>query len=138
MATKTDAKKVSAGLAAAAAAAGAAAGYYFHASKDAKDHRKKSARWASDMKREVVLRARKLKKMERAQLLKIIDSAAAAYETARAIDQDDLRRAAQELKENWILVAQEASGKAKHAARNAASAAKQAKKIAKKSAKKRR
>lgn len=134
--TTINTKTVGAGLAAAAAAGAAAASYYFYASKDAKAHRKAAAKWASDLKRDVVKQAQKVPKMDRTQLMKIIDGAAATYETVRSIDQADLKRAAQELKKNWTLVAQEATGNARKIGADAKKTAKRARATVKKSAKK--
>lgn len=94
----------------AAAAASAAAGYYFYASKDAKKHRRIVAKWATDMKRDVVKEAKKLKNIDRAQIAGIIDEAAAAYESAKRIDRKELARAAKELKNNWREIATELAG----------------------------
>jgi len=129
-------KKAAAGLAAAAAAAGAAAaGYYFYASKDAKSNRKNAAKWARDMKDDVVKQAKKVQDIDRAQLLKIIDGAAATYETVRSVDRKDLTNAARELKNNWELLSQEVMGRGKKTARTSAKKAKASVKKAVKKAK---
>jgi hypothetical protein len=142
MANSTN-KKAAAGLAAAAAAAGAAAaGYYFYASKDAKSNRKNAAKWARDMKDDVVKQAKKVQDIDRAQLLKIIDGAAATYETVRTIDRKDLTNAARELKNNWQLLSEEVVGRGKRmmagAPKTAKKAVKKVKRAAKKAAPKRR
>lgn len=132
-------KKAAAGLAAAAAAAGAAAaGYYFYASKDAKENRKLAAKWARDMKDDVVKQAKKVQDIDRAQLLKIIDGAVASYETVRSVDRDDLRTAAKELKNNWQLLSEEVLGRSKKTAKKSTGRAKKATKKAAKKAVKRR
>lgn len=133
-------KKAAAGLAAAAAAAGAAAaGYYFYASKDAKQNRKLAAKWARDMKDDVVKQAKKVQDIDRGQLLKIIDGAVASYETVRSVDRNDLKSAAKELKNNWQLLSEEVLGRGKKTAKKSVSRAKKAvKKAAPTSAKKRR
>lgn len=134
MATSTE-KKAAAGIAAAAAAAGAAAaGYYFYASRDAKKHRRLAANWAQDLKREVVKQGKKVQKMDRSQFLRIVDNAAATYETVRAINKKDLQKAAQELKNNWQLVAQEASGALKSTKRTAKKTASKTRATVKKTA----
>jgi hypothetical protein len=98
------------GIGSALAAAAAAAGYYyFYASKDAEQNRKKVVRWASDMKSDVVLEAKKMKRLDRAQMLKIVDKVAAAYRSAREIEPKELAKAARELKANWARLAGEAS-----------------------------
>lgn len=98
--------KVSAGLAAAGTAA--AAGYYFYASKSAKKHRKIAAKWAVDMKKEVVKEAKKLEKTSPKAFATLVDRVAKTYQTARSIQAADVQRAAQELKANWDTVQLEA------------------------------
>ena len=117
---------VAAGLTAAAAAA-AAAGYYFYASENAAKNRKIAAKWATDMKKEVVTQAKKAKDLNRAQMLKIIDRAAAAYETARAVDPREIARATKELRDNWQDLISSKAGQ-KRAPKKAASRGKSAKK----------
>lgn len=119
----------------AAGAAAAAAGYYFYASKNAPQHRKKAAKWAGDLKRDVVREAKKLPKLDKATLAKAVDAATAAYATARSIDKRDLLQAANELKRNWTRVVDEARGAVNGARAGAAKAAK--KSAPKKAAKKR-
>jgi hypothetical protein len=120
--------------AAAAAAAGAAAGYYFYGSKNAKQNRVIAAKWAKDLKRDVLVQAKKVQKMDRATMTSIIDKAAAAYETMRSIDRRELDRAVRELKNNWTILTSEVGGRgAKKSAPKKRSAPKKA---AKKSAKK--
>ena len=107
-ASKNTGKKVGLGMGAlAAAAAGVAAGYYFYASKDAKQNRKIAAKWANDMKKDVVKRAKNVEKLNQAQLAKIVDSAAAAYETVKSVDSKSLAKAAKELKSNWKEISKE-------------------------------
>ncbi len=110
---------VGAGVAAAAAAAAAAAGYYFYASKDAKQNRKIAARWAADLKNDVVRETKKLKNVSREDVLEIVDRAAEAYETARNVNIRELLRAAKELKTNWRVLADEARINVKVAAKKA-------------------
>ncbi len=120
-----------AGLAAAAAGA-AAAGYYFYASKDAGKHRKIAAKWAGGLKADVLKKAKKLDKLDKKQLEMVIREAAAAYETVRGIDKEDLTKAANELKGNWEAVAKELQKGAKKATKKAVVASKSAKKAVKK------
>lgn len=106
-----DKKQVGIGAGAlAAAAAAAAAGYYFYASKDAPKHRRIATRWASGLKREALREVKRLKQLDRAQVMSAIDAATAAYETARSVDPKELMRAARELKNNWRDVVTEATG----------------------------
>lgn len=107
----------------AAAAAAAAAGYYFYASKDAKKHRKIAAKWAGGLKKEAVKQAKKVGAMSRADVMKAVSAATAAYEGVKSIDAKELSRAAKELKDNWQEIVSEVGGK------------KKAKKTAKKTAK---
>lgn len=100
------AAEIGAGLAAAGAAA--AAGYYFYASKDAKKNRKLAAKWANDLKKDVVKEAKKLGDLTPATLATVIDGAASAYRSIENIDRKDLKRAADELKANWEMVKKEA------------------------------
>jgi len=98
------AAEIGAGLIAAGAAA---AGYYFYGSKNAKSHRKIAAKWANDMKTEVVKKAKKLEKIGEKDFAKVVDAAAAAYRGARSVNATDLKRAANELKSNWKMVQSE-------------------------------
>jgi hypothetical protein len=123
--------KAGLGLAAlAAAGAAAAAGYYFYASENAPKHRKIAAKWAGDMKRDVIKEAKKLQKIDKAAIMKIVNQAQAAYaKNGPKIDKAALVKAASELKKHWDEIRDEITP-AKPAAK------KTAKKTAKKSAKK--
>lgn len=100
------AAEIGAGLAAVGAAA--AAGYYFYGSKQAKKHRKAAAKWAHDLKNEVLRETGSLEKMDAEDIAKVVDTVAAAYRGVRSINAADLRRASNELKSNWKLVQMEA------------------------------
>jgi len=131
------AAEVGAGIAVAAAAA--AAGYYFYGSTDAKKHRKIAAKWANDMKKDVVREAKKLKSVDAKDIAAIVDSAAATYYGVQSINRKDLTRAAKELKANWEMVRKEAGHTAKRSVSAAKKTAKKAvSKATKKSAKKRK
>lgn len=121
---------------AAAGAAAAAAGYYFYGSKDAKKNRKIAAKWANDMKGDVLREAKKLKHIDRASLSKIVDKASATYKTVRSVDRGDLDRAVRELKSNLSELAVEAQGAVKSMQKGAATAVKRAKKTVKSAKKK--
>jgi len=99
------AAEIGAGLVTAAAVA--AAGYYFYGSKNAKDHRKVATKWAGDMKKEVVRRAKGLKEMTEKDFTKIVNAVANTYRGVKKIDTADLKRAANELKSNWRAVKRE-------------------------------
>lgn len=90
-----------------AAAAAAGAGYYFYFGKQAKAHRRVAAKWATDLKKEVVKQAKKAKTVERHAVAAIVDQAAAAYRGAKSVDAGHLVAAAAELKENWHEIARE-------------------------------
>ncbi|MBP9855730.1 MAG: hypothetical protein KBC48_00265 [Candidatus Pacebacteria bacterium] len=90
---------VSAGIAAGLAAAGA--GYYFYGSEDAKKHRQSAAKWAQNLKREVVKEVKRLKKIDSKQVAGVVDEVAGAYATVRGLKAADLEQAAKELKSNW-------------------------------------
>lgn len=112
------AAEVGAGLAAAAAAA--AAGYYFYGSDKAKQHRAAASKWAKDMKAQVVKETKKVKKIDQKQVAKIVDRAAAAYASARSVNQQDLKAAAAELKKHWRRLSEEVASRAKRPAQKAA------------------
>jgi len=112
-----------------AAGAAAAAGYYFYGSKKAAAHRKDAAKWADDMKTEIVREAKRIQKLDQTVIHNIVDRIAGAYGDGK-IDPAALTAAASELKENWKRVRGEVTGKKRVVK-------KMAKKVAKKSAKKR-
>ena len=101
------------GMGAAAAAAAVASGYYFYAHKNAGRHRRVAVRWASDLKNDVVRRAKKLPRLDRSSIVSAVDGAVAAYETVRSIDRKDIERAGRELKNNWRTLISESAGKKK-------------------------
>jgi hypothetical protein len=99
------AAEIGAGLIAAGAAA--AAGYYYYGSAGAKKHRKIAAKWATDMKTEVMRDAKNFKEDSAKGFAKIVDTVASTYKGARAINAADVKRAATELKDNWDAVQRE-------------------------------
>lgn len=133
--TKHDNTALAAGIGAAAlAAAAAGAGYYFYASKDAKKHRQGASRWAKGLKREVVKRAKLLKKIDADAVASAVDEAVTLYEGVRGVSAKDLRAAAKELKSNWKKVKGEVSTSARTGARRAkATGRKTARKVTRKS-----
>lgn len=118
-----------------AAAAAAGATYYFYGDKKAKKHRQAASKWAKGMKQEVLREAKKLNKIDKKDLARIVDKAAAVYAGARAIDKKDLQAAASELKRNWEEVKREVSGGVKKVTKKTAPK-KAAKKTVKKAVKK--
>lgn len=131
----SSASKAGLGLAAlAAAGAAAAAGYYFYASENAPKNRKIAAKWAADMKRDVVKEAQKLKRIDKAAVMKLVNQAQAAYaKNGPKIDKEALLKAASELKKHWDEIRDEADT-AVHSVKKTVT--KTAKKAAKKIAKK--
>ena len=102
----THKKSIGAGMLA-ATAAGVAAGYYFYASKDAKKNRKIVAKWAVDLKNDVVREAKKAHSIDRKDILAIVDTSARAYKRVRDLNGKDVARAVGELKDNWQEIAKE-------------------------------
>ncbi|MBI5470529.1 hypothetical protein HY968_04415 [Candidatus Kaiserbacteria bacterium] len=91
-----------------ATAAMGAAGYYFYGSPHAKKNRKIAAKWAGDLKEDVMKQARVVgEKVDKQVIMNVVDSVASAYETVRGINRNDIRKAAGELKSNWDKVAKE-------------------------------
>lgn len=134
-------RKQAAGLGALAATAvtagAAAAGYYFYASKDASKHRKIAAKWAMNMKSDVMKQARQMKKFDQKMLGMVIAQAAKKYEVMKSVDKKDVAKAVKELRANWQNIAAELQKGAKKTAKTAKKIAKKtAKKVAKKVAKK--
>ena len=128
---KTAGSKAGLGLAAlAAAGAAAAAGYYFYASENAPKHRKIATKWAKELKNDVIKEAKKLKKIDKAAVMKIVNQAQVAYaKNGPKIDKAALMQAASELKKHWDEIRDEADT-------TVAAAKKSAKKTVKKVAKK--
>ncbi|MBA3788797.1 hypothetical protein H0X32_00160 [Patescibacteria group bacterium] len=127
------AAEIGAGVLAAAAAAGA--GYYFYGTAKAPKHRRQAAKWANDMKKEVIKEAKKVQKLDRQAVAAIVDETAKAYQSVRSVRREDLVRAANELKQNWQKIEAELkpAGKVEKAAKKGRSKAKKAaKKVAKK------
>ena len=97
-----------------ATAAAGAAGYYFYASTNAKKHRKIAAKWAGDLKEDVIKQARVVgDKVDKQAIMNVVDGVASAYETVRGINRNDIQKAAGELKKNWDKLTKEMMGKKK-------------------------
>ena len=130
-------KGVGTGLGLLAAAAGAAAaGYYFYASPEGKQHRKIAAKWASDMKAEVLKQAKRAKNIDRKTIESIIENAQKTYVGLKNMDHKEVERAARELKGNWEQIMKELGKNATTAKKSAKKAVKKAVKTVKKAAKK--
>jgi glutamate synthase domain-containing protein 3 len=120
-----------------AAAAAAGAGYFFYGSPSATKNRKKVAKWASDIKTDVVKKAKKLEKFDEAAYHKIVDESVKAYKALKKVDPEDVAMLAKELKENWDNVSSEFARVAKKktsVAKKAVATAKKAVKAAPKKA----
>jgi hypothetical protein len=134
------AAEIGAGILAAGAAA--AAGYYYYADKHAAQHRRKTAKWASEMKNKVVHEAKKelkkVDKLDKQVVAAIVDRATKSYEGVRNVKRADLVMAAAELKRNWKMLESELAAPAKKAGsavkKSANKAAKSVTKVAKKAA----
>jgi predicted AlkP superfamily phosphohydrolase/phosphomutase len=111
------AAEIGAGIIAAASAA--AAGYYFYADKDAAKHRRRTAKWAGEMKDKVVKEAKKelkkAEKLDKQAVAMIVDRATKTYEGVRNVKREDLVAAAAELKRNWKMLEAEITPVAKKA-----------------------
>ncbi len=130
-----------------AAAGAAAAGFYFYGSKDASKNRKKSAKWALEMKNQVMKEAKKqskiVAKLDKQAMAVIVDRATKAYEGMRNVRKEELLAAATELKQNWkeiqaelATAAKKGSGVAKKVAKQSTTAVKKATRTATKSVRK--
>ncbi|HXK37587.1 MAG TPA: hypothetical protein VJ579_00775 [Candidatus Paceibacterota bacterium] len=103
-------------------AAAGAASYYFLGDKNAEKHRRKAAKWAKDMQKDVIKNAKKLKKIDEQALRTVVDESMKAYKTLKDVSTEDVEKAAAELKSGWEHLAKEArrlarEDKAKVAAR---------------------
>jgi len=110
MTTKTHTGRVATevGIGLAAVGAAAALGYYFYGSDKAHRHRKIAAKWATDMKKEVVREVKTLKENNPEAFAMIVDRVSREYRDIAGIDETELKRATRELKMNWKLVKREA------------------------------
>lgn len=98
---KTDKTKVALGVGLGLAAAAAGAGYYLFGTQSGKAARTKAAKWADELKADVVKKAKKLEKFDAKAYQTIIDESTKAFERMKSIDKADLKAAALELKKNW-------------------------------------
>ena len=125
------AAEIGAGIAAVAGAA-AAAGYFFYGSKDAAQNRKRTAKWATELKDKVVKETKKqakiVEKLDKKAMAVIIDKSTKAYEGVKHVKREDLVAAANELKQNWKEIQAETATKSAVKAMSKAPAKKVAKK----------
>jgi len=115
--------EIGTGLAAVGAVA-AVAGYYFYGSKTAKKNRKTIAKWATNMKREVIRETKRLTKNNPKAVAAVVDRVAKAYQDAHSVNAAEVKRVAKELKANWDIVQREAKNTARKNVRKAVSRAK--------------
>lgn len=126
-----DALKIATAAIGAVGAVGAmAAGYYFYGSKDAKTHRKIAAKWAVNMKADVIKQAKKVKDIDRKTLESIVMNAQKTYAGLKNMDQKEVARAAKELKSNWQEIMNELGKGAKGAKKAVKTAVKKSEKVA--------
>ncbi len=92
---------------AAGAVTAAAIGYYFYGSKSARKHRLATAKWALDLKKEVVNQAKKIKKIDRETFFSVVDGVMDSYQKVRSLDPGAISEAALELKDNWEKIQKE-------------------------------
>lgn len=102
---------VGAGLAAIAAAA---AGVYMLTGKNAKN-RKKIAKWAKDMKSDVVKELNDAGKATKQTYNKVVDQVASRYEGLKNVGAIELAQTVAELKSHWDAISEEAKGVVKTA-----------------------
>lgn len=89
-----------------AALAAAAAGVYMLTGKNAKN-RKKLAKWAGDMQKDVVKELKSVNRATQTAYNQAVDTVAKNYKTLRKVGAADLAVAASELKKNWKNIQRE-------------------------------
>jgi hypothetical protein len=109
MSKKTSTGKIAVEIGAGIVAVGAAAvaGYYFYGTKKAKNHRKIASQWASDMKDEVLQKAKMIQDIDAVYFAGVVDTVADTYRGVKNIASDDLARAVTELKSHWVTMQKE-------------------------------
>lgn len=132
--TQKQAIAVGAGLAAVAAAA---AGVYMLTGKNAKN-RKKLAKWATDMQKDVIKELNKAGKHTKASYQKVVDNVAKNYKGLKNVSATELAQVAAELKTHWDTISSEVSKASTVVKKAAKKVAKKvpAKKVVKKATKK--
>lgn len=89
-----------------AALAAAATAVYFMTGKNAKN-RKKVAKWANDMRNDVVKELGKASKVSQATYNKAVDTVTKNYKTLKKINTAEVALAASELKKSWDAISSE-------------------------------
>lgn len=124
---------VGAGIAALAAAA---TGVYMLTGKNAKN-RKKVAKWAGDMQKDVVKELGKAKKVTKTTYNKVVDGAAKNYRGLKNVSAAELAAVAAELKAGWDNISADVAATSKAVRRVVPKVAKKvARRVAKKTVKK--
>ena len=130
------------GIGAGVAAAGlAAAGAYFLASKSSKGHRAKAKKLFDKAKKEVVIQAKKVNRIDRAAYERLVGTVMKGYSALREERPEELMHVANELKAGWHSMQREFSKsapKVKAAVRKVKKAAKKLVPKKKKATKKKR
>jgi hypothetical protein len=103
---KKSQKKALAVGAGVAALAAAAAGVYFLTGKNAKN-RKKVAKWAAEMQKDVVKELKKARQNSQAAYNKVVDSVARNYKAAKKVSGPELAVVAADLKSSWNTIRKE-------------------------------
>lgn len=91
-----------------AAIAAAAAGVYMLTGKNAKN-RKKVAKWATDLKEDVILDLNKAGKASKDTYNKVVDAAVKNYKGLKNVNSAELTAMASELKSSWDKISAELS-----------------------------
>ncbi len=104
--TEESAPKSKVGLAVAGIAATAlasAGAFYFYGSKNAKKHRAETLEWMKKAEKEIMVRAKKMKKdaMNSAEYKKIVAEVSKKYESLKNVDAKDVQDFALTLTKAW-------------------------------------
>ncbi len=129
-------QKIEIGVGLTAAAVAAAGAYFLYGSKDAEKNRKAVKSWALKAKADVLEKLEDAKKMTRDEYEEVVQTALAAYSTAKGATKKDLNAFKEEMMEHWDSLEKTVSKKAKSAKKAAKKTTKTAKKATKKTAKK--
>ncbi len=112
---KSQKKAVAVGAGVAAIAA-AAVGTYFLTGKNAKN-RKKVAKWAKDMQKDVAREISKAGKVTKAGYSAVVDQVAEKYEGVKNISTNELGELALDMKKHWDVINNEISSAGKQVRR---------------------
>ncbi len=87
--------------AALAAITAAGAAYWLYGSKDATKHRKMVSKWSSQVQKEVVAAAKKLKTLNKKSYTELVNKAVKRYSKAKGITKKELTILSRDLKTAW-------------------------------------